>query len=73
MAKKLYRSRYEKVFGGVCGGLGRHFDIDPVIVRIIWVFAVLIAGVGVLAYIIAWIIVPQEPLRDNSPNAGDGS
>jgi phage shock protein PspC (stress-responsive transcriptional regulator) len=49
------------MIGGVCGGLGDYFDIDPTLVRILAVSAVLFAGTGVLAYIIGWIIIPQEP------------
>ncbi len=59
--KKLYRSRKNKVLGGVCGGLGDYFDIDPVLIRIIFAVALIFHGFGVLAYIIMWIIVPEEP------------
>ena len=62
MNKRLYRSRKEKMIGGVCGGLGGYFDIDPVIVRILFVVAVFLGGSGVLAYIICWIIIPEEPV-----------
>ena len=58
--KKIYRSKTQKIIGGVCGGFGEYFDIDPVIIRIIW-FILLLGGVGLLAYIIAWIIIPIEP------------
>lgn len=61
VTKKLYRSSTNKMIGGVCGGLGDYFDIDPTLVRILAVSAVLFAGTGVLAYIIGWIIIPQEP------------
>jgi phage shock protein C len=57
--KKLYRSTTDRKIAGVCGGLGEYFDIDPVIVRVI--FAVLLfAGLGVVAYLIIWIIVPKK-------------
>jgi phage shock protein C len=59
--KRLYRSGKEKVLGGVCGGLGEYFGIDPTIVRLIWVLFFLAYGAGVLAYIIAWIIIPKNP------------
>lgn len=45
---------------GVCGGIAEYLDIDPTIVRLIWAFF-LLSGVGFLAYIIAWIIVPEQP------------
>ena len=60
MSKKLYRSSTNKMIAGVCGGLAEHFDMDPTIVRLIWVVAVFGAGFGVLAYLVAWIIVPQH-------------
>ena len=58
---RLYRSSKDKVLAGVCGGLGEYFKIDPVIIRILWVVFSLIYGVGILAYIVAWIIVPVNP------------
>ncbi|MCI0531284.1 MAG: PspC domain-containing protein [candidate division Zixibacteria bacterium] len=61
MAKRLYRSSQEKVIGGVCGGIGKYLDIDPVLVRLVWVLAVILAGTGLLLYIIAWILIPKEP------------
>jgi len=61
MAKRLYRSSREKVIGGVCGGIGKYLDVDPVLVRLVWVLAVILAGTGLLLYIIAWILIPKEP------------
>jgi phage shock protein C len=50
------------MLGGVCGGLGEHVDIDPTILRLIWaVITLLTIGTGLLVYIIAWIIIPEEP------------
>jgi len=63
MSKRLYRSRKDSVIAGICGGLGEHLDIDPVIIRLIMVLLVLVKGIGILAYIIAWIIIPQKPLE----------
>lgn len=60
MAKKLYRSREARKIAGVCGGLGEYFDIDPTIIRLIWLAMLFAVGSGVLAYIIAWIIVPEK-------------
>jgi len=62
MEKRLYRSNDEKIIGGVCGGLGEYFDIDPSIVRVVLVLLFLAHGIGLLAYIIAWIIIPKRPL-----------
>ncbi|HLD40098.1 MAG TPA: PspC domain-containing protein [Candidatus Nanoarchaeia archaeon] len=60
--KRLYRSRRDKVIGGVCGGIARYLDVNPVVVRLVWAIGTLISmGAGLLAYLIAWIIVPEEP------------
>jgi phage shock protein C len=61
MKKRLYRSGKERILGGVCGGIGEYFDIDPTIVRLLWVLFILGFGTGLLAYIIAWIIIPRNP------------
>ena len=59
--KRLYRSKSDKVLGGVCAGIANYFEVDPVLVRLIWVILTLASmGLGVIAYIIAWIIVPEE-------------
>jgi len=59
--RRLTRSRSDRVLGGVAGGIGRHLGIDPVIVRLAFVAFVLAAGSGIVAYIIAWIVIPDEP------------
>jgi len=58
--KKLYRSKKNRIIAGVCGGLGEYFNIDPTIVRIVWLLFVFAAGSGILVYIVAWIIIPEE-------------
>ena len=59
--KRLYRTRANRVLAGVCSGIGVYFNVDPVIVRLLWVIFAVAGGAGVLAYIIAWIIIPEEP------------
>ena len=59
--KKLYRSRSERMIGGVCGGIGEHFGIDPTLVRVLFVAFALAGGPGFIAYIIMLLIVPEEP------------
>ncbi|HER24071.1 MAG TPA: PspC domain-containing protein [Candidatus Atribacteria bacterium] len=61
MSKKLYRSRKDYMIGGVCGGIAEYFEIDSTLVRLLAVLAVLIGGGGIVAYIIAWIIIPKNP------------
>lgn len=58
--KRLYRSKKDKIIAGVCGGIGNYLGIDPVIVRLVWVLLALCGGAGILAYILAWIIIPKE-------------
>ncbi|RME24820.1 MAG: PspC domain-containing protein [Candidatus Zixiibacteriota bacterium] len=69
MAQRLYRSRKEKMIGGVCGGLAEYFDVDPTLVRLIAVVLLFASGVGLLAYIIAWIIIPEAPLGYEAPGS----
>jgi phage shock protein PspC (stress-responsive transcriptional regulator) len=58
--KRLYRSNVNTMVCGVCGGIGEYFDIDPTLVRLAWVlFSIMSAGSGVLAYIIAAVIIPK--------------
>lgn len=59
--KRLYRSGRDKILGGVCGGIAEYLGVDPVLIRLIWVIITLAWGVGILAYIIAWIIIPRNP------------
>ena len=56
MAKRLYLSHRDRKIAGVCGGLAEYFDIDPTIVRLLWLFAACHLGAGVLAYLIAGIL-----------------
>ena len=57
---KLYRSRSQKMIAGVSGGLGEYFDVDPVLIRLLFVVTTFISGAGILAYIVLWIVVPFE-------------
>ncbi|MPN24263.1 hypothetical protein SDC9_171658 [bioreactor metagenome] len=58
--KKLYRSKRSRIIFGVCGGIGEYLDVDPTLVRLLWVLLSL-HGIGIIAYVIAWIIIPEEP------------
>lgn len=60
----LYRSRENSMIGGVAGGIAEYFDIDVGVVRLLWVLSIFFAGGGVLAYIIAWIVIPEQPADD---------
>lgn len=62
MEKKLYRSRKNYMVAGICGGLGEYFQIDPTIIRLAVAFTFLLGGTGLLVYLVAWIIIPLEPV-----------
>jgi phage shock protein C len=64
-SRKLYKSRKDKIIDGVCGGIAEYFEIDPTIVRIIWFVSAFLHGLGILAYVIAAIIVPPNPEHQN--------
>jgi phage shock protein PspC (stress-responsive transcriptional regulator) len=59
--KKLYRSSKDRILGGVCGGIGEFFGIDPTIVRLAWILFSFMGGAGILFYLIAWLIIPRNP------------
>jgi len=59
--KRLYRSRSNAVIGGVCGGIGEYFSVDPILVRLAWVLTIFLGGAGLFAYIVAWLIIPSNP------------
>jgi phage shock protein C len=59
--KKLMRSKRNRIIAGVCGGIGEYLDVDPTVIRVVWVVLTIISvGAGILAYIAAWLIIPEE-------------
>lgn len=58
--KRIYRTQHDRILSGVCGGFARYFNFDPSMVRLIWIFFTLFGGSGILAYIMAVIIIPDE-------------
>lgn len=69
---RLYRSASSRVFGGVAGGIAEYFDIDPIIIRMLFIIIALAGGGGVLVYIILWIAIPSRPLVPPVYNMGSG-
>ena len=61
-AKKLTRSRTNYKIAGVCGGFADYLDLDVTLVRILWLMLAFFGGWGIIGYIIAWIVMPEEPL-----------
>lgn len=60
MDERIYLSTTNKKIAGVCGGIGEYFGIDPTVIRLLWVLTIFLDGIGILAYIIAWIIMPRR-------------
>ncbi len=67
--KRLYRSRRDRMVGGVCAGLAEYLGIDPALVRVLWVFFTFFGGFGLFLYIVAYFIVPVNPEHTISPEA----
>ena len=61
MQKKLYKSRNDKKLDGVCAGLAEYLDVDPTLIRLAWVIFTFLGGSGILAYIIAALVMPRNP------------
>ncbi len=59
--KRLYRSRKERSIAGVCGGIAEYLDVDPTLVRILWLMLAAAGGPGVLLYLVMAVVVPEEP------------
>ena len=60
MKKRLYKIEEGKKLDGVCGGIAEYFDIDPTMIRLIWICAICFLGTGILAYILAAIVMPRK-------------
>lgn len=59
--KRLYRSRENRMIGGVCSGLGEYLTLDPTLVRLLFILFALTGGSGILAYLIMLLVIPEEP------------
>jgi len=64
---RLVRPRVGRKVAGVCLGLAEYFDLDVTLVRLVWLIVSVMTGVGLFAYPIAWIVMPDEPLRLPAP------
>jgi phage shock protein C len=60
--KRLVRSRSDRKIAGVCAGFAEYFDLDVTLVRVVWLVVLIMGGVGLIPYLIAWIVMPEEPL-----------
>jgi phage shock protein C len=66
-SEKLYRSRTDRQVAGVCGGLAKRFNVDPTLVRVLFLVLGIFGGAGIVLYIAMWIIVPKEPPVGGAP------
>jgi phage shock protein C len=67
--KRLMRPRKDRKVAGVCSGFAEYFDLDVSLVRVAWLIAAILTGVGFIPYLIAWIVMPEEPLGLPAPDA----
>jgi phage shock protein C len=59
--KRLLRSKKDRIVAGVCGGIGNYLNTDPTVIRLVWALCTLVSmGIGIIAYIAAWLIIPEE-------------
>ena len=73
MRERLYRSRSDRMLLGVAGGLADWFDLDPSLVRLVWALLVIAGGIGIPLYIVAAIVIPEEPLGASTGSAATAS
>jgi phage shock protein C len=59
--RKLYRSNTNRMLAGVCGGLAEYFNLDPTLIRVLFIVLAVLGGSGVVLYLAMWIIVPKQP------------
>lgn len=72
MEKKLYRDEQRKSVGGVCAGLAEYFGVDVSVIRVVFVLAVLLKGIGLVPYIVLWIVLPKKPFNYADPTYRPG-
>lgn len=65
MVKRLFRSKTNRKIAGVCGGLGEFFDIDPIFFRAIFLVSAFFGGLGLIIYIVLWILMPESASSEN--------
>jgi len=71
--RRLYRSRRDRRLAGIAGGIGEYLEIDPTVVRVLWILSIFFGGFGILLYIVMAFVVPLEPAGDASPGASQAA
>ena len=69
-ARRLYRSRHERIVGGVCGGIAEYSELDLTLVRVLMALFIIFGGAGLIVYLVMWIIIPNEPRQRETSNEG---
>ncbi len=69
--QRLYRSRENCMIAGIAGGLAEYFNVDPVLIRLLWILSIFIGGSGLIAYLIGWLIIPEQKTGEPSPEERD--
>ncbi|MFC1741688.1 PspC domain-containing protein [Nanoarchaeota archaeon] len=69
--KRLYRSKKDKIIAGVCGGIAEHFNVDPIWIRLAAVLLIFANGLGLVLYILAWILIPQNPRQSGADTTAE--
>ena len=67
--KKLYRSRQDSKIAGVCGGIAEYFNVDSTIIRLLAILTIFFGGGGIIAYLVAWLVIPLAPLEGESDSS----
>ena len=62
-AKKLHRIKEGRMIAGVCNGIGEYLDVDPTIIRLLWLVLIFAFGGGIIAYLVAWIVIPMNTVK----------
>ena len=70
--RQLTRSRVNRRIAGVCGGIGEYFDIDPTLVRVIFVLVTFLGLAGIIVYVVLWIVMPEAPVGSEPPQTPAG-
>ena len=71
-SEKLYRSRTNRQVAGVCGGLAERFNVDPTLMRVLFIVLAIFGGAGIILYIAMWIVVPEQPPPAAPPSTAPG-
>ncbi|HLF20061.1 MAG TPA: PspC domain-containing protein, partial [Bacteroidota bacterium] len=73
LPKRLYRSQTNRVLAGICGGFAEYLNLDPTLIRVLWIFLTIFGGSGIILYIIAYFVIPLNPHQTQAMPSSGGS